>query len=486
MKLEPSSVKTVKIATSAFVGGIIALRALNSKNIAVDEFARDYLSPFGEKSDYSNQERDALKLAFAVALETYQEASRLPDTHVKPVHPYEQRGPRFTPKQLLLSKRESLLLQINLCLGVTDYSNWSESPRVFRFAPQYLGHDLSENDLVNITAALMIREFNRTGKTGYTGRFFDSKDMISYLEEGLESVAVMLASIHPQAFFASYSDSLSTELDQDMVAFHKLAKLSPIDAIQVWKKYPQILTSLDITDLVNLTPLIARDSSKLALYLLNSTRITAKSLISNSSGKTGKTSYVDHSREKDSDSILMYQKGKAWVCLDEAKGVAMMQRAQKVLRSSANIPLDTALQLHRVNPNRAKQIAHNVLTNPDDKKRVFDAIARDMLLGITKPTPDIEQAMQAQMLSVIPLLAPRNPEQALEYLRQQNPVYLPEYMPYIVASLASKKPERAQSLYEEIVNLADTPAHKENKAIIIGNITAARFGIPPFGNTYDG
>jgi tryptophan synthase alpha subunit len=146
-----------------------------------------------------------------------------------------------------------------------------------------------------------------------------------------------------------------------------------------------------------------------------------------------------------------------------------------------NLWRDVALQLIRSNTKRAKHIAHYTLTSPEDKKAVFDAIARDMLLGITKPDKDMAHAMHEQMLSVIPLLAPNNPEKALEYLRQQNPVFVPQYMPHIVAGLAPTNPKRAHELYEEVIKLADTPVHKDNRAMIIGNITAARFGIPPFG-----
>jgi hypothetical protein len=444
---------TVKNATLAFLGGVVALRVLNNKNIALQNFEKDYLTPLA--STLTPQEKEALKFAFQNTL-------------------------NISNRQ----GRGSLYEKIKLCLALKEYDSCADQINIdflntHKFHDAYIGY-VGDRGIIHqeIIAGIVLQE---TGE-----KRAQRTSLLNHVHEKTSALDILLKT-HPQIaldwkiFFYTLLQDQQGLVYQEKVyidALKNIATISPQEAIRECSDY-RFVNGSNLYSCVFLVSLIANMyPSEEEIELIR--RIDALKDLSEPYSRWSKTAakatIVTYQNE------LLYQKGKAWVCLDEELGIAMMKNAMQYLGKMHNLWRDVALQLIRSNTKRAKHIAHYTLTNPEDKKVVFDAIARDMLLGITKPTPDMAQAMHEQILNVIPLLAPNNPEKALEYLRQQNPVFIPQYMPHIVASLTLTNPQRAQELYEEVIKLADTPVHKDNRAMIIGNITAARFGIPPFGN----
>jgi hypothetical protein len=463
MKIEQSTVKTAKNATLAFLGGVVALRLLNNKNIALQNFERDYLSPLSPT--LTPQEKETLKFAFQATIN--------------------------------ISGRDDygyLYEKIKLCLAVKEYEHYADHisinlPSTHKFHDTYIRY-AGDRGIINaeIVAGIIIRESTkkRTQRISLLGFVHDRNRALDILLSTHPKLALEWVKI------LNYDDWLSGN-KICIGALQNISIISPHDVLEEFStnyNYNFIFRE-NLHACVNFISLIASEQPSQeeiqCIKKIDAVKNWAEPYatwckMTSKVKRPTLQNEVLYQRDKAWVCLneLLYQKGKAWTCLDEAKGVSMMQNAAQHLGKMHNLWLDVALQLTRSNTARAKQIARYTLSRPEDKRTVFATIARDMLLGITTPTPDMAQAMQEEMLSVIPLLAPHNPEKALEYLRQINPAFIPQYMPHIIAPLALTNPTRAQELYNEVVKLADTPAHKENKAMIIGNITAARFGIPPF------
>jgi hypothetical protein len=461
--------QAIRATTLALLGGVVAFRVMNDKNIAVKNFEKDYITPLD--SILTPQEKEILKLFYRHAIE-------LEESDI--YYSFCQRIAMFlATKYIKLNHGSDITNALNFynqCIrkkhtdkNVEDFCVVMSSVVAFEYPNQAvttLEMCLEKNGLSHRTLSAL----------GYPLRW----ELGSKIASGLFS--------KPQnAFHVAKEFNLTQRSKYDLDTDHyyretadyilPIASVSPKNAVSAMQEMLDYI----IPDYIGIIPTILDGFSKTIAI----TSITLPK----------ETRDVVIRIEKHCQSVepaVLYGKGKLWVSINEEKGISIMHDAIGKLKKSTewssyeytfDLWNDIGNLLIFSNLKRAKHIARKMPMRVPNNDILLNTIAYNMVLGLIPPEKEFEERMGGQVFAAMSTLSRINPTKAYDYLRRLPSEFVLECAMDVMPALVAEQPDEAQKLYEEIMALVELPPYRQDKTAIMGDAFIARLGIP-CGSTY--